>query len=167
MVEIFYALVEEQPSYQNFHDMPMTDLIKWSGMLRSLLNEKYDFVHPQNKTIQGLSHIQWTAPPTCAEAYGSNAVFYGKKAIDRSPCGTGTSARMAHLWSRGKLGKGEKFVYESIIGTLFTGCIEAETSIGHYKAILPSISGWARQTGVNTLYIDDHDPFAHGFLLQD
>ncbi|MFX8668678.1 proline racemase family protein, partial [Acinetobacter baumannii] len=78
------------------------------------------------------------------------AVFYGAKAIDRSPCGTGTSARMAQLAGKGKLKVGDDFVHESIIGSLFDGRVEAPAKVGNYDAIVPSISGWARQHGINT-----------------
>ncbi len=94
-----------------------------------------------------------------------NAVFYGDKAIDRSPCGTGTSARMAQLAARGELAVGDDFVHESIIGSLFRGRIEATTKVGNHAGIVPSIEGWARITGFNTLFIDDRDPYAHGFQV--
>ncbi|RUV36503.1 hydroxyproline-2-epimerase, partial [Mesorhizobium sp. M1A.T.Ca.IN.004.03.1.1] len=93
-----------------------------------------------------------------------NAVFYGDKAIDRSPCGTGTSARMAQLHAKGKLKPGDSFVHESIIGSLFKGRVEKEVSVAGKPAIIPSIGGWARMTGLNTIFIDDRDPFAHGFI---
>jgi len=94
-----------------------------------------------------------------------NAVFYGDKAIDRSPCGTGTSARMAQLAARGALKPGDEFVHESIIGSLFNGRVEAVTRVGDREAIVPSIEGWARITGFNTIFIDDRDPYAHGFQV--
>ena len=92
-------------------------------------------------------------------------MFYGDKAIDRSPCGTGTSARMAQLYAKGQLRLGEKFIHESYIGSTFTGCIEAVTSVGDHKAIVPSIQGWARIYGHNTISIDSDDPYAHGFQV--
>jgi len=104
-----------------------------------------------------------------AQAGGSarNAVFYGDKAIDRSPCGTGTSVRMAQLAAKGRLKDGEAFVHESIIGSTFTGRVEGRTRVGNREAIVPSIEGWARVTGFNTITIDDRDPFAHGFQVVD
>jgi proline racemase len=92
-------------------------------------------------------------------------VFYGEKAIDRSPCGTGSSARMAQLHARGRLTQGEEFVHESIIGTLFRCRIEAKTVVGDHPAILPSVSGWAQVTGHNTIFVDDRDPLSRGFQL--
>jgi len=92
-------------------------------------------------------------------------VFYGDKAIDRSPCGTGTSARMAQLAARGTLAVGDDFVHESIIGSLFDGRVEGSARVGNLDAIVPSIAGWARQHGINTIFVDVRDPFAHGFQV--
>ncbi|TJW87257.1 MAG: hydroxyproline-2-epimerase, partial [Mesorhizobium sp.] len=113
-----------------------------------------------------LSHILWTGAPTDDQSDARNAVFYGDKAIDRSPCGTGTSARMAQLHAKGKLGTGDEFVHESIIGSLFKGRVEKEVTVAGKPAIIPSIGGWARMTGLNTIFIDDRDPFAHGFVVK-
>jgi 4-hydroxyproline epimerase len=147
-------------------DHAATDLIAWSPVLRQRLNEAYSFVHPENPGIDRLSHILWTGKPVSAEADARNAVFYGDKAIDRSPCGTGTSARMAQLHAKDRLKTGDGFVHESIIGSLFKGRVEAETTVGGLPAIIPSIGGWARRTGLNTIFIDDRDPFAHGFVVR-
>ena len=147
-------------------DYSAGDLIAWSPVVRKRLNEKYTFVHPENPDINRLSHILWTGAPTHPEADARNAVFYGDKAIDRSPCGTGTSARMAQLHAKGKLKAGDAFVHESIIGSLFKGKVEKEVAVAGKPAIIPSIGGWARMTGLNTIFIDDRDPFAHGFVVQ-
>jgi len=161
----FYAIVEPQENYRDMADHAATDLIAWSPVLRQRLNDAYSFIHPENPGINRLSHILWTGAPQNAEADARNAVFYGDKAIDRSPCGTGTSARMAQLHAKGHLKTGGSFVHESIIGSLFRGRVEAEASVGGRKAIIPSIGGWARRTGLNTIFIDDRDPFAHGFVV--
>jgi 4-hydroxyproline epimerase len=92
-------------------------------------------------------------------------VFYGDKAIDRSPCGTGTSARMAQWYAQGRLKPGDKFVHESIIGSVFTGTIEEETTVAGRPAIRPGIEGWAIITGHNTIFFDDEDPYVHGFQV--
>ena len=123
-------------------------------------------VHPEDSRIRDVTHIQWADKPRAARAHARNAVFYGDKAIDRSPCGTGTSARMAQLHAKGRLKAGDEFVHESIIGSLFRGRVEKEVSVGNRPAIIPSIGGWARQTGFNTIFIDDRDPFAHGFVVK-
>lgn len=162
----FYAIVEPQKNYRDMADHAAADLIAWSPVVRQRLNEKYSFVHPENPSIKGLSHMLWTGAPRHPEAHARNAVFYGEKAIDRSPCGTGTSARMAQLHGKGRLKTGEAFVHESIIGSLFKGRVEADATVAGKPAMIPSIGGWARMTGINTIFIDDRDPFAHGFTVK-
>ncbi len=161
----FYAIVDPQDGFTDIADHSAGDLIAWSPVVRQRLNEAYHFVHPDNPEISRLSHVLWTGKPADETASARNAVFYGEKAIDRSPCGTGTSARMAQWAAKGKLKTGDEFVHESIIGSLFSGRIEDETRVGDHAAIIPSIGGWARMTGFNTIFIDDRDPFAHGFSV--
>jgi 4-hydroxyproline epimerase len=161
----FYAIVDAQSNFRDIAEYTAADLIRWSPVLRQRLNEQHAFVHPDNPTIRGLTHLEWTGQPSHPEAHARNAVFYGDKAIDRSPCGTGTSARMAQWAAQGKLAVGDDFVHESIIGSLFRGRVESETIVGEHNAIIPSIEGWARVTGFNTLFIDDDDPYAHGFQV--
>ncbi len=161
----FYAIVEPQPGYEDLAQLGAGDILRFSPLLRRALNDAVEMVHPEDPTIRGVSHILWTGAPTKPEADARNAVFYGDKAIDRSPCGTGTSARMAQLHAKGRLKTGQRFVHESIIGSLFTGRIEGETKVGNHAAIVPSIEGWARMTGLNTITIDDRDPYAHGFQV--
>ena len=162
----FYAIVEPQKNFRDIADHSAGELIGWSPLLRKALNDKYTFEHPENPGINRLSHILWTGAPTVDGADARNAVFYGDKAIDRSPCGTGTSARMAQRHAKGLLKEGDRFVHESIIGSLFKGKVEKETTIANRKAIVPSIGGWARTTGYNTIFIDDRDPYAHGFVVK-
>lgn len=161
----FYAIVEPQEVFRDIADHRALDLVGWSPRLRATLNEKYQFIHPEKPEIRGLSHILWTGQPTQPGADARNAVFYGDKAIDRSPCGTGTSARMAQLAARGALRPGDDFVHESIIGSLFHGRVEAVAEVGGKPGIIPSIGGWARVTGFNTIFIDARDPYAHGFVV--
>ncbi|HMN84570.1 MAG TPA: 4-hydroxyproline epimerase [Bauldia sp.] len=161
----FYAIVEPQPSYPGLDGVTAGDIQRWSPVLRRLINEKYSFVHPENPTISGLRHILWAGAPRHPEANARNAVFYGEKAIDRSPCGTGTSARMAQLAARGALSVGDDFVHESIIGSLFRGRVEKAAKAGDRAAIVPSIAGEAWITGHNTIFLDDRDPFVKGFSV--
>lgn len=163
----FYAIVDPQKNFPGLEHYKAGQLIPWSRVCRERLNEKYGdlFVHPENGHIKGLSHILWTGATLDPKASSRNAVFYGDKAIDRSPCGTGTSARMAQWYAKGKLKKGDEFIHESIIGSQFIGRIEEETTIGNKPAIIPSIEGWAIITGYNTIIIDDDDPYAHGFQV--
>lgn len=161
----FYCIVDPQQNFMGLEHVSVGDLLRWSPILRRAMNERYSFVHPEKPEINGLSHIMWTGAPKAPSATARNAVFYGDKAIDRSPCGTGTSARMAQWYARGKLKVGDDFIHESIIGSIFKGRVEKAVTVGNYAGIIPSIAGWARQTGLNTIFIDDRDPYAHGFSL--
>jgi 4-hydroxyproline epimerase len=161
----FYAIVEPQENYAGLDSVSAGDIQRLSPIVRKLVNEKYTFTHPENETITGLRHILWAGPAHNPEADARNAVFYGEKAIDRSPCGTGTSARMAQLAARGKLGVGDDFIHESIIGSLFRGRVEAAARVGDFDAIVPSIAGQAWITGHNTIFLDQRDPFVKGFSV--
>jgi 4-hydroxyproline epimerase len=162
----FYAIVDVQPNFKGLEHYPADKLIAWAREMRKRINEKYSFVHPENATIKGCSHIMWTGAAINKNSTARNAVFYGDKAIDRSPCGTGTSARMAQWYAKGKLKKGDRFIHESIIGSTFIGTIEEELTIAGKPAIRPGIEGWARIYGHNTITIDDEDdPYALGFQV--
>ena len=157
--------MEAQPNYPGLEAVSADQIVRLSPVLRQRLNELVDVVHPTDPTIRGVSHVQWTGRPRGPRAHGRNAVFYGAKAIDRSPCGTGTSARMAQLAAKGRLRVGEAFVHESIIGSEFEGRVEAAVELAGRPAIIPSIAGWARMTGVNTIFVDERDPYWRGFQV--
>lgn len=162
----FYAIVDVQKNFSGLEHYPADKLIAWARELRKDINARYEFVHPENETINGCSHILWTGAVLDKTSTARNAVFYGDKAIDRSPCGTGTSARMAQWYAKGKLKKGDEFVHESIIGSKFIGRIEEELTVSGKPAIRPSIEGWARIYGHNTITIDpEDDPYALGFQV--
>ena len=160
----FYAIVDVQKNFKGLEHYTADKLISWSRELRKHINARYSFVHPENETINGCSHILWTGAVLDKNSTARNAVFYGDKAIDRSPCGTGTSARMAQWYAKGLLKPGDAFIHESIIGSKFTGRIEAELTVAGIPAIKPSIEGWARIYGHNTITIDDEDD-PYGFQV--
>ena len=164
----YYAIVDPQKNFSGVHNFTASKIIQYSQIVRDRINEKYPnkFIHPENETIRDVSHMLWTGNPIDTNSHGRNAVFYGDKAIDRSPCGTGTSARLAQLYAKGKLKIGEEFIHESFIGSKFIGRVEKETTLNGKKAIIPSIQGWAKVYGYNTIIIDDEDdPYAHGFQV--
>ena len=163
----FYAIVDPQPNFSGLQDVTAGDVIRWSQELRRKINETYPdaFIHLENDTIRSVSHMLWTGDPLDPASHGRNAVFYGDKAIDRSPCGTGTSARLAQLHAKGRLSEGEDYIHESFIGSKFVGRIESVTQLGELPAIVPSIKGWARIYGHNTITIDTDDPYAYGFSV--
>jgi 4-hydroxyproline epimerase len=161
----FYAIVEPQDRVPDVGDLHPSQIQEWSRGLRVAFNARHRIVHPENPALDRLTHVMWTGRARTPGGSARNAVFYGDNAIDRSPCGTGTSARLAQLAATGRLGEGEAFVHESIIGSTFTGRIEGRARVGDRDAIIPSVEGWARVTGHNTIVIDDRDPFAHGFSV--
>ena len=162
----FYAIVEPQANFPGLEHWSADKVLHFSPLLREALNRAYQCQHPLNPSINGISHVLWTGKPKTAGSDGANAVFYGDGAIDRSPCGTGTSARMAQWYAKGLLKKGDEFIHESIIGSRFIGRIEEETAVNGKPAMRPSIEGWAKIYGHNTISIDiDDDPYAHGFQV--
>ena len=162
----FYAIVDVQQNFKGIDNYTAGQLISWSRVIRKRINDEHKFVHPEDSTINSCSHILWVGEVMDKTSTARNAVFYGDKAIDRSPCGTGTSARMAQWFAKGKLKKGSDFIHESIIGSKFTGRVEEVTTVGDKVAIVPSIEGWARIYGYNSITIDDEDdPYAFGFQV--
>lgn len=162
----FYAIIEPQKNYHDMADYSASQLIAMSGPIRKAINEVATFIHPEDPNINGCSHIMWTGKPKKDNSDGRNAVFYGDKAIDRSPCGTGTSARLALLASRGELQVGDRYVSESIIGSQFIGSVEQCVNVGEHEAIIPGIEGWAKITGTSNITIDEaDDPYALGFQV--
>ncbi|WP_175636047.1 4-hydroxyproline epimerase [Pedobacter ghigonis] len=162
----FYAIVDPQKNFPGLENYTASQLITWSQTIRKRINEKYTFVHPLDPTINGCSHVLWTGKTIDPTSTARNAVFYGDKAIDRSPCGTGTSARLAQWFAKGKLKQGEDFIHESFIGSKFIGRVEEVVDLNGIKAIIPSVEGWAKVYGYNTIKIDaEDDPYAHGFQV--
>ena len=161
----FYAIIEPQGPYAGLNDLGADRIVRLSRTVRELMREAVEPVHPDDPSIRGVSHVLWADRPKGEGADARNAVFYGERAIDRSPCGTGTSARMAHLHAKGRLKVGDRFVHESYILSRFVGRVEAETTVGGRPAIVPSIEGSAWATGFNTIWVDPEDPFWQGFTV--
>ncbi len=164
----FYAIIDPQQNFSGIQDFTASQIVQYSQTIREQINIRYPnkFIHPDDSSIKNVTHLLWSGTPIHQGSDGRNAVFYGDKAIDRSPCGTGTSARLAQLHAKGKLKKGVEFIHESFIGSTFVGCVEEETIVGNYPAIIPSIKGWAKVYGYNTIVIDDEDdPYAYGFSV--
>ncbi|WP_115719523.1 4-hydroxyproline epimerase [Gallaecimonas mangrovi] len=161
----YYAIVDPQPGYDGLDSMSASDILRLSPKIRAAVQQQFKPVHPLNPAINGVSHVLWADKPASSDAHGRNAVFYGDKAIDRSPCGTGTSARMAQLAAKGKLKAGDTFIHESYIKSRFIGRVEAITELAGNSAIVPSIQGTAFSTGFNQIWIDDAEPFPEGFLV--
>jgi 4-hydroxyproline epimerase len=162
----FYAIIEPQELYQDLAQLKAADIVRLSPLLRDQINRKYTFSHPDDDRLSHMRHVLWAGTPLQPGSHARNAVFYGDAAIDRSPCGTGTSSRMAQLAQRGELSVGDEFIHESYIGSRFSGRVEAEAQVGAYSAIVPSIEGWARVYGHNVITVDpEDDPFWEGFVV--
>ncbi|ALJ16151.1 4-hydroxyproline epimerase [Sphingopyxis macrogoltabida] len=161
----YYAIVEPQGAYTGLDDLGAARIVELSRTIRAMIRDIYEPVHPLEPSIRGVTHLLWADRPKGEGADGRNAVFYGERAIDRSPCGTGTSARLAHLVATGRLNVGDRFVHESYIGSRFIGRVEATAKIGNIDGIIPSIEGSAIATGLNTIWIDREDPFWAGFTV--
>ena len=141
------------------------ELIETGRKIRKAVNEQVEVVHPENPKIDICSHVRLLGPTSKAKKGTRNAVIYGPGQIDRSPCGTGTSAEIAMHYAKGNLKLNEEFICESIIGSTFGAKAVEETRVGGYKAIVPEISGRAWITGIQQFVLDPDDPFPTGFYL--
>lgn len=163
----YYAIIDPQDHFTDLADYTASELIRMSQLLRPAINAKYpdQFIHPEDPGIRDVSHILWTGQPLTEQGSARNAVFYGDKAIDRSPCGTGTSARMAQWVARGRLKIGEVFHHESYIGSVFEGRALEKSGVGEFEGIIPQVKGSAWVHGYNTLILDEDHPFPEGFQV--
>ena len=161
----FFAIV---PAKQlNIKLLPENaDKLKVLGIqLRDIINKEIKIQHPVLEHIKTVDLVEFFDETDNPKANLRNVVVFGQGQVDRSPCGTGTSAKLATLHAKGKLKQGEKFVYESIASTLFTGEIVGTTKVGEYDAVIPQITGSAYITGFCQYVIDEDDPVKHGFRL--
>src|SRR5581483_10347208 len=163
----FYAILPAEQAGLVIDPKNANQLIDGGRRIRAALNEYVGdrVVHPDNPLIKGVSHVMFTGPASNPRAHARNMVMYGPGGLDRSPCGTGTSARMAMMHARGLLPLHQDFVHESTIGSLFTGRLIEETTVGPYPAVVPTIKGAAYIMGIQQFLLDPDDPFPTGFLL--
>lgn len=161
----FFAMVSAQELGLQVEPAASQRIVELGLRIREAVNAQVKIQHPLQPHIDRVEVTEITGPSTHPEATFKNVVVFGDGQIDRSPCGTGTCARMAALHAKGKLGVGELFVHESIVGTLFHGEILSETQVGEFKAIVPRIAGSAYITGLNMWTIDPDDPMRYGFSV--
>lgn len=162
----FFALIKSD--YLGYDILPKhsEELMNQALELREIINREIKVSHHLQPHIKTVDLIEIYGPAVSAQADARNVVIFGDRQIDRSPCGTGTSAKMATLCAKGKLAIGEEFVYESITGTMFQGKIISKTKVGEFDAYIPQITGSAWITGFNQFVIDDSDPVKYGFTLK-
>jgi len=161
----FYALVEAKGLGLDIAPEEAGDLVRAGVSIRKAVNDQLTVRHPERPFIEGLTHVEFYGPPARPEAHAKNAVVIPPGSIDRSPCGTGTSAKLATMYAKGEWKVGQEFVHESIIGTLFRARITEETRVGKLPAVIPEITGSAYVTGINQFVVDPADPLKEGFLL--
>lgn len=161
----FFAIVKADQVGLKVIPANIDQLTKIGLAIRKAANEQLTIQHPTLAHINTIDLVEIYDEPTHPEANYKNVVIFGEGQADRSPCGTGTSAKMATLYAKGHLKIGEEFVYESIIGTLFRGRLVETTEVGEFKAVVPEITGSAYITGFNQFVIDPNDPVKHGFML--
>lgn len=161
----FFAHVEAKEFPVELEPWNKNVLIDLGMKIKKIVNSQEKVTHPNLPHINSVELVEFTGPPKSQDAHAQNVVVFGRGQIDRSPCGTGTCAKMALLHSEGKMRVGDVFVHESIIRTKFNGRILGKTKIGDYDAILPEITGSAYITGFNRLIFDENDTLVHGFLL--
>jgi proline racemase len=160
----FYAIVDAASLGLEVDPSQSGRLVDAGAAIMAAIERQGSPVHPEDERIAGCRHVIFTAPGRDgADARGATSIHPGW--LDRSPCGTGTSARLAQLHARGKLSVGESWVHESVIGSRFTGRIVEETTVGDRPAVVPEITGRAWLTGTGEYLLDPDDPFPDGFAL--
>ncbi len=162
----FYAIVKAEDVGLKISPEETRKIVQYGEILRASIQEQVKIKHPKDSRLAKVLQIQFTAPPTDPKAHMKNVVIVPPAGIDRSPCGTGTSARMADLFAKGEMQVGDELIHESIIGTLFKGKIIGESKEGNYPAIIPEITGTAYVTGFQQLVAEKDDPFKNGFILE-
>ncbi len=176
---MFYVIADAEPLGITIEPSSAREIVRVGEMIKAAAREQLEAVHPLNPDFPGITISQLSGPPKDPKASRRNAVIVSTGeldwdrpdtwggVIDRSPCGTGTSAKMAALHAKGQLGLNEDFHHEGILGTLFTGRLVEETRVGEYKAVIPTIGGQAWITGFAQYVVDPTDPFPNGFTVGD
>nr|MBC7243848.1 proline racemase family protein [Chloroflexota bacterium] len=161
----FYAILPAESVGLELVPERAKEIVDKGSKIREAVFDQVQIAHPENPAIDRCTHVRFVAPSTNPKATAKNAVLYGVEAIDRSPCGTGTSAEMAARYAKGELKLNEEFVSESIIGSLFYGKLIEETTVGSFPAVVPTIRGSAYISGLQQFVLDPRDPWPHGFYV--
>jgi proline racemase len=176
---MFYVIADAAPLGFRLTPDEAGDIVRVAERIKAAAREQLPVVHPENPGIAGVTIAQISGEPSKAEAHRKNTVVVStgtldwshpekwSGVLDRSPCGTGTCAKMAALHAKGKLPLGQDFVHEGILGTTFTGRLIEETCVGQYRAVVPTLSGQAWITGFAQYVVDPEDPFPDGFTVGD
>ena len=176
---MFYVILDSEELGLELSPNNGGEIVRIAEMVKTIASEELPVVHPENKEISGITIAVVSGPPDNPDATLKNAVVVStgkldwdrpetwKGVIDRSPCGTGTCAKMASLFEKNKLDLETDFIHEGILGTTFTGRLVKKTKVGNYDAVVPTITGRAWITGFAQYVLDDSDPFPEGFVVGD
>ena len=176
---MFYVIAEAEPFGLRLTPDEGRDITRITELIKAAAAEQLPVVHPDQPGFSGITIGQLSGPPHDPANARRNVVTVSTGrldfarpstwtgAIDRSPCGTGTSAKMAVLYAKGQLSLGDEFRHEGILGTVFTGRVAEEVAIGGYRGIVSTITGTAWITGHATYVVDPSDPFPDGFTIGD
>jgi proline racemase len=176
---MFYVIADAAPLGFQLSPDEARDIVRVAEMIKAAAREQLPVSHPENPEIVGITIAQLSGAPSSPGAHRKNTVVVSTGqldwsrpaswtgALDRSPCGTGTCAKMAALHAKGKLPLNQDFVHEGILGTTFTGRLVEETRVGPYAAVVPTLSGQAWITGFANYVLDPEDPFPNGFTVGD
>lgn len=162
----FYALVEAADLGMSVRPERTPDLVRLGMEVKRAIEAELDVHHPEEPELAGVYGTIISDPPSTAGTHGRNITIYAEAAVDRSPCGTGTSAKLASLYAAGRLPRGESYVHESVIGTRFTGRVVEETGVGSFPAVVTEITGQGFVTGFHQFVVDPADPTRDGFLVR-
>jgi len=162
----FFVIVEMDELGLTHSKNHIPDFIRYGLAIREEANKTLNIEHPEKPHINIIEDIIFVKGPDFPGDTHKNIVVLGHAMVDRSPCGTGTCARMASLHARGLLKPGDIFYHQSITGALFEGCIKGLTRVGDFPAIIPQVKGKAYITGMGTLMINPEDPLKYGFTLR-
>lgn len=162
----FYVLVDAPAAGLGASPGPLQSLVAASAAIKGAVASALEVAHPLEPEIRDLYGVVLSWPPQRPGASRTSLTVFADNAVDRSPCGTCTSALMAALWSAGKLALHDPFVNESLVGTRFTGRLVATTAMGSYHAVVPEVTGSAAITGFHTFVLDPEDPLPEGFLMR-
>jgi trans-L-3-hydroxyproline dehydratase len=162
----FYALVEAEALGVPVQPDQAARLTELGMEIKRAVDARMDVRHPLEPELAGIYGTIVSGPASTPGSDGRNITIYAEGAVDRSPCGTGTSAKLANLYAAGRIGLGQPYVHESVIGTTFTGRILAETAVAGRPAVETEISGRGFITGLHQFVVDDDDPTCAGFLVR-
>jgi proline racemase len=161
----FYAILPAESVGLELNTNYAKEIIRKGSLIREAILEQVEVVHPMNPAINRCTHVRFLSPSSDPQVTTRNAVLFSVEGIDRSPCGTGTSAEMAMRYAKGLQKLNEEFVSESLIGSKFYGNLIEETTVGPFKAVVPTIRGSAYITGIQQLVLDPRDPWPNGFYV--